>query len=535
MTNDTLYRLHPATVAEALVNKWVAWSNTVPPVAGSLHLKNFQLKLLESYLKDPKVHLDACKNPKYRAGPFVDIPIERMQEVADLLAFTQTAQRKSLELATEIKDFQSYLVQEAKGQSLDPYYQKVPPGLQGFVELAYDYFNRPMVRFFESLLYEAGYYDRTLQSLRFSKQPNHASRSFIMSTPRLPSPEAIEWTVAFDDPRVDELFRLDAAPKPLGAIRELLGLEAGADARLLPLLSEQTAAAPDRWDGESVRVRYFGHACALVEWSGNAVLMDPYIGVEVGEGDVGHYSYEHLPPKLDYVVITHSHHDHFSIESLLRIRHKTDTLVVPRTCGVLAGDPSLKLLARKIGFKKVIELDALESLPLENGEIVSIPFLGEHADLLYSKSAYVVRAGRERILFAADSDCLDQKLFDNIRAILGPIETVFLGMECVGAPLSWTSGAFFPARPDPRLDKTRRYKGADSARGLRILEALRTKRIYNYAMGLEPWLEHLLGLAYTEDSTQLSESRKFIASAKERGMEAQLLFGKHELFLEPGR
>ena len=45
-TND-LYRLKDSTAIEPLVNRWAAWTNVVAPVASSLHLKNYQIKLLE--------------------------------------------------------------------------------------------------------------------------------------------------------------------------------------------------------------------------------------------------------------------------------------------------------------------------------------------------------------------------------------------------------------------------------------------------------------------------------------------------------
>ena len=54
----------------------------------SLHLLHYQIKLLRSYLEDPKAHVDACRDPKPRSGTFVDIPIERASEVADFLLDT---------------------------------------------------------------------------------------------------------------------------------------------------------------------------------------------------------------------------------------------------------------------------------------------------------------------------------------------------------------------------------------------------------------------------------------------------------------
>ena len=258
------------------------------------------------------------------------------------------------------------------------------------------------------------------------------------------------------------------------------------------------------------RVRYFGHACALVEWKGVSILTDPYIGVMPVSGGIDRLTYDDLPERIDYVLITHNHHDHFCLETLLRLRHKIGCLVVPRSSGFFYGDLSLKLLAQKVGFKNVVELDCMQSIPLPDGEIVAIPFMGEHADLPHSKSGYVVRTGRTKMMFAADSDCLDEQMYENVRRSLGTIHTVFLGMECVGAPLSWSCGPFFPVKPDRTCDQTRRYKGSDSLRGQKILAAVGAERLYIYAMGMEPWFEHLLGLAYDEDAVQLHESSNLL-------------------------
>lgn len=533
MSQEAKYRLHDSTVAEPLVNRWETWAHLFPPVPSSLHLRDYQIKLLTSYLADPQVHADACANPKLRSGPFVDIPPHRAGEVKKFLQSTEEKLADNLRLAQATIDFQNYLVREAKGQSLDPYYERLPAELRGYVELVYDYYNRPAVRFFEGLLYESPYYKKDLQSFRIFQQQHDNSRSFIMSTPRLPENNQIEWEMPFENSSVDEFFRLNSAPQPLGYIRELLGLPTSSDKTLLSLLSEEPAVIPpEDWNGEEARVRYFGHACVLVEWKGVSILTDPYIGAVPLAGGINRLTYNDLPEKVDYVLITHNHHDHFCLETLLRLRHKIGCLVVPRSSGFFYGDLSLKLLAQKAGFNNVVELDCMESIELPDGEIVAIPFMGEHADLPHSKSGYVIRTGKKRIMFAADSDCLDERMYENVHRSLGQIHTVFLGMECVGAPLSWSCGPFFPIKPARALDQTRRYKGSDSARAQRILAAVEAERIYIYAMGMEPWFEHLLGLAYAEGAVQLRESSNLLTVAKEAGFKAaERLFGKREIIL----
>jgi hypothetical protein len=177
-------------------------------------------------------------------------------------------------------------------------------------------------------------------------------------------------------------------------------------------------------------------------------------------------------------------------------------------------------------------METLESIPLPDGEIVSVPFLGEHADLPHGKAAYVVRAGAQQMLFAADSDCLDRRMYEHLRGCLGAIDTVFIGMECVGAPLSWSCGPFFPVKPDYGQEQSRRYKGSDSFRAQMILDAVGARRLYVYAMGMEPWFEHLLGLAYSEDAVQIKESDDLLRAARESGFEvAERLFGAREFLI----
>ena len=80
-------------------------------------------------------------------GPFVDIPPARAGEVRQLLDTTMKSQQANIEFAGALMQFYDQLNKEAKGQSLEPYYEKKPAALNGYVELNYDYYNHPIVRF----------------------------------------------------------------------------------------------------------------------------------------------------------------------------------------------------------------------------------------------------------------------------------------------------------------------------------------------------------------------------------------------------
>ena len=530
MSDRTEYRLGPATVLEPLINKWAIWSDLIAPAPYSMHLVHYQIKTLTSYLQNPEIHLKACRNPKFTGGPFVDVPLERAAEVKQLLESTEREQSTNIELARAITEAYEMLSKEAKGQSLDRFYEKLPPLLRGYAELLYDYYNHPILRLNEGFLYQSPYYRRELQSLRLSSTARDDSRRFFLSTPRLLDDREVDWTIPFESEALDEFFGLEDRARPLGEIREVLGLSAHDTERLRPLLTEAPAGPRQTWNEASLRIRYLGHACVLVQWNGISVMTDPWVGVRPEQGGMERIAYQDLPPKIDFALITHAHHDHFVPETLLRLRHKIECLVVPRTHGLFYTDPSLKLMAHKLGFRKVVELDSLESIKLPDGEIVAVPFLGEHADLPHGKSAYVIRAGSERVLFAADSNCLDQKLYEHLRRILGDIETVFLGMECVGAPLSWLYGALLPSKLNYTNDQSRRTKGSDANAALALLEAVGAKRVFVYAMGNEPWFQYSMGLGLSENSVQIKEANKLIATARERGfLDAQRPFGQFDL------
>lgn len=533
MSDTTLYRLADHTAGEPLVNKWVAWPHVFSPVPYSLHLANYQFKALDSYLQNPNVHVKSSRNPKLLGGPWIDIPPERATEVQQFSLDLEREDKAELELARSVIEFQNTLVAVAKGQGINEFYRKIPEPLGGYVELVYDYFNRPHVRCLESLLYTSPYYKEHLQSLSLFSQMRDDSRAYYMSTPRLAQTDRIDWAVPFKSERIDQWFSLDIAPKPFGENRELLDLAPTDDHRLLPLLTHQPASATDAWREYGVRVRYFGHASVLLEYNGLSILTDPFIPVIPREGGIDRYSFRDLPKHIDFVVISHAHHDHFVFESLLRLRHRIGCLIVPKSSGVFYGDVSLKLMAQKIGFRDVREIDALESIPFRGGEIIASPFFGEHSDLPHAKSGYIVRCGEEQVLFAADSNCLDPRTYQHVRRLLGPIRTVFLGMEFIGAPLSWVYGPLLPVLPQPSHNLSRRSNGSDAKAALALLDALGAERVYIYAIGREPWLKYFMALTPEDGDPYIKVSDKVLEAARAKGFkDAQRPYGKLEIHLD---
>jgi L-ascorbate metabolism protein UlaG (beta-lactamase superfamily) len=530
MTTSTLYTLSPHTVVEPLVNSWSAWSTLIAPIPASMHLANYQIPLLRSFLQNPQAHADASNSPDLYGGAFAALPASSVPDVAALLARTEQVMQPHLALAKQLNAYQRWLIDHARGLSLEAHYQRIPAGLRGCTELVYDYWNRPSLRVLEPLLYRTELYQPTLQSMRLSTLQSDRSRPYFLNTPRLVRDGQIEWPVTFADPRIDDLFRLDLHPRREDEIRDSLGVDAGID--LSPFLRESRGVAGRHWTDGQTRIRYFGHACVLVERAGQSVLVDPFVSAVPREGGMARYSFADLPAEIDYLLVTHNHLDHFCLETLLRLRHRTGCLVLPRNTGALYGDLSLKQLAQQIGFRQVVELDTFESLPLTDGEIVGVPFFGEHADMMHSKTAYVVRSGSRRILFAADSDCLDADVYKHVRQELGDVDTAFVGMESEGAPLSFAFGSLLPQKPTREQENSRRQHGCNAARGIRLCDALGVREVYNYAMGIEPWMYYVLGLNVDEGSGQWRESETMLQTLRDRGTPCERLSGRAEFILE---
>jgi len=532
MSKEALYALADSVCVEPLVARWPAWSHVLAPATQCLHLVNYQLKTLESYLANPQLHEASCKDPRLLGGPFVDLPAERAQEARALYDQTCSTLADNIAFGEALTGFQNWLTENACGESLAKSYAQTPGPLRGYVELLYDYYNHSIVRCLEGMLYKSKYFRPDLQSLRIFEQSSDLSRAYYMSTPRLPDETSIDWEIAFDDDRIDALFALDEKPKPLDAIREILDAPRSSDARLCALLRESEGAILAPWTREEIRIRYFGHACALVEYGGVSVLVDPLIAVRPTQHEIERFSFDDLPPRIDYALITHGHHDHFVVETLLRLRRRIGALVVPKSSGVFHGDMSLKLMAERLGFRNVIEVESFETIDLPNGRIVAAPFLGEHNDLPSAKSAYVVEFDKKRIMFAADSNCLDPAMYEHLVDCIGAIDTLFVGMECVGAPLTWVYGPILPKKPAHRHCQGRRSNGCDAAGALTFARAIRCRQAFVYAVGREPWVRYLLALTPTEDDVYMGEIRKFIESLRnELDVAATLLFGSAEILI----
>jgi L-ascorbate metabolism protein UlaG (beta-lactamase superfamily) len=264
------------------------------------------------------------------------------------------------------------------------------------------------------------------------------------------------------------------------------------------------------------------------------MLVDPVLSYDGYENEVPRFTAGDLPDQIDYIMITHNHQDHVLLETLLQLRHRIKNVVIPSSGKGNLQDPGLRLMFNAIGFNNVIELDDLESTELDNCVITALPFIGEHCDVdVRSKMCVHVNLHNQyKVLFVADSKNIAPQLYDKVRAIVGDIDVLFLGMECDGAPLSWLYGPLLPKKMDRDKDQSRRLSGSDCNEGMHLVDLFNPKDVFVYAMGLEPWLEFISSIKYTDESRPIVESNRLVDACRAKGISAERLFGEKTIEYE---
>lgn len=528
MTAEKKFYLKEEVYVDPLVNKWYAWPNLIPPVTYAMYMTNTHKRLMKSFVNNYEMHIMASQDPAMVGSPeFVNCSEEQVDEVRKLIDVFETEHFLYGEIAIAIKELNDLLRQHKDGTSIEPLYEKVPERLKGYVELSMDLNHQPQYRLIEKLLYNE-YYQPLIQSVSLGLLSRVEKRPFVLSTPRLADGNTLHLKLPFKSPKLDKLFAARVLPVTEQEIEDIFeGVEMQGGLHYRELFTTEQPYSSYQPVTEGIRFNYTGHAGILVETSECSILIDPVIASRKYEYAGDMFSHSDLPPKLDYVCLTHNHSDHINIETLLQIRHMVGTVLVPKNNGGSLFDPSLKLILEHLGFR-VIEMDDLEEIPLKEGRILTLPFLGEHGDLnIRSKTAWFIELQGKKIYAGADSSNLEPKMYEHIYKMVGDMDILAIGMECVGAPYTWLYGALITEKVTTSIKESRRLNGSGCDAAARMVDTFNPKQVMVYALGLEPWYGYFMGINYTDDSKQIIESGKFKDYCESKGIPTLRLKGKH--------
>ncbi|MDP3560890.1 MAG: MBL fold metallo-hydrolase [Legionellaceae bacterium] len=533
-----MYYLKSNVIAEPLINHWYASVHLLSPSMAAMIFAYSHVKIMSSYIAAPQMHELACSHPETKGGPFIDYPTRRVDEVRDLLEKTKHVASHYLSFAENVTKLHQLLESHPRGMSLEPLYSQLADELRGFVELYYDVANRPHFRFIEKFLYDSPLNTAPLQSVLFSLV-HQDYRPFCLSTPRIPTDE-VAIVKPFRDTFYDQIFSSREHPltkkdlmQLMNSVLEQSNNDSATQANFLNLfqlekpVNKFSALEVDN----SLRVRYFGHACVLIESPHCTILFDPALSYDY-PSDIPRFTYSDLPEKIDYVILTHTHQDHVIFEHLLQIRYKIGCIIVPANVPGALQDPSLKIMLHDLGFSSVITLQEFDKIDIPCGYVHGLPFIGEHGDLhIQSKMIYLVQIAGTKILCAADSNNMEHRIYEKVHQITGDIDILFIGMECAGAPLSWLYQPILLTSLTREVDQSRRLNGSDFEKARLMVDTFCCKHVYIYAMGQEPWLNYIMGIHYTPTSPPIIESDKLIAYCKSKHIKATRLFGAETIQL----
>lgn len=526
MSDGKLY-LRDDVYFEPLFNGWYAWSYLVPPVHASRYMVNTHRRIMKSFVNNHELHISAVKEEVVTGGEFLNCSADRIGMIHELIEHIDNHCKDLVQLSDAVTRLEEMLAEHTTGQSIEYLYQRVPPELRGFVELIMDLQHRPTFRLIEPLLYKSKYYKPALQRFSFGSLARVTERPFVLSTPRLPDDNHLQVSLNFSSSLADEIFQSRETPLAVERITEIFeGLGAVGALHYRELFTQSRSKFEYTPINRGVRLEYTGHAGFLVQSKSCAVLVDPVI-VSRGEGYADEvFGFSQLPPRIDFICLTHNHQDHVNLETLLQLRYKTDQVLVPKNNGGTLADPSIRLLLKQLGFS-VKEVDDLEEIPLPGGRITSIPFFGEHGDLnIRSKTAWLIEIDGKKCFFGADSANPDISLYENLREVLSDLDVFAIGMECVGAPYTWLYGALHTKVVPKVIKESRRLNGSDSKQALPIIKMLQPRCVFIYALGREPWYKYFMGLQYDDDSVQIRECRKLTEACRSLGVSVEAMYGR---------
>lgn len=184
-----------------------------------------------------------------------------------------------------------------------------------------------------------------------------------------------------------------------------------------PVLPPPHKPSLGTWPLNGLHVAWLGHATLLIRIDGFTILTDPVFseraGINLGPVTLGVKRLVAPPvglrelPRLDLILLSHAHMDHFDIPTLRRLEGRAPVVTARATSDLLRADR----------YSRVTELGWDEELQVGPARIraFEVNHWGARmrSDTYRGYNGYLIETGRYRVLFAGDTANTD--LFRKIR------------------------------------------------------------------------------------------------------------------------
>jgi L-ascorbate metabolism protein UlaG (beta-lactamase superfamily) len=179
-----------------------------------------------------------------------------------------------------------------------------------------------------------------------------------------------------------------------------------------PILPAPLTPDPSKWTDRGLYAAWLGHTTVLLKIDGTIIITDPVfsdrIGINLGIGTLGlkrlvkpALPFERLP-KVDLVVLSHAHMDHFDLPSLRKLESRSTHVVT-------AVNTSDLLRANRYGSVKELRWNERTRAGGVELRAIQVNHWGARmrTDTQRAYNGYTIACGRYRILFGGDTAVTD--------------------------------------------------------------------------------------------------------------------------------
>lgn len=206
-----------------------------------------------------------------------------------------------------------------------------------------------------------------------------------------------------------------------------------------PIFPASVKPDPSGWDDEQATIAWIGHATVLINFFGIKILTDPVlfprIGIRLPGFTIGPkrltapaLEFRELP-KIDIVLLSHAHFDHFDLRTLHCFDENTIVITAPNTRDLLRWTHLHDITELRWGERKSVKI------PVGEVDITAVPVkhwgARRNRDVHRGYSGYLLERNGRRILFTGDTAFTDGFAELNERR---PIDVVIMS---IGAYNPW--------------------------------------------------------------------------------------------------